>query len=392
MTGSGAQFTEFVTQYPGHPQAAAAQGTHRRTYYRQREYRRAMGEYQRPWTRTQAAQVSKTLLKIGLCQRALGDGAHANHRAQVIKQFPKATRPGPARSWRRGRQWSLGRLKSGMAVCYTDFHPVEPTDKPMSATDERIRMETGDAPRRLSLGDAAYPANLREIQTPPGRLYVRGALAGDDALAVAIVGARAATPYGVAVAERLAADLAARGVTVVSGLARGVDLPPQGAPGRRRTDDPVLGSGVDVIHPRESPPRERDRSVRCDRVAVRAGDAAVVRIFPSPQPRDRRAVAGSGGRRSGREERLVDHGRAGGRAWSRGHGRARASDEPAERGSTPAHRTAPLIGAGRTSSTAFTLARPRQTDECHDRHHGLAWPRQSRPGQHADRHVEDESC
>jgi DNA processing protein len=140
-----------------------------------------------------------------------------------------------------------------MAVCYTDFRPVEPTDKPMSATDERIRMETGDAPRRLSLGDAAYPANLREIQTPPGRLYVRGALAGDDALAVAIVGARAATPYGVAVAERLAADLAARGVTVVSGLARGVDSAAhRGALRAGGRTIAVLGSGVDVIYPPEN--------------------------------------------------------------------------------------------------------------------------------------------
>jgi DNA processing protein len=83
----------------------------------------------------------------------------------------------------------------------------------MDTTRERIRTETGRAPTLITIGDTAYPANLREIQAPPERLYVRGALVEDDALAIAVVGSRAATPYGLAVAERLGADLAARGVT-----------------------------------------------------------------------------------------------------------------------------------------------------------------------------------
>jgi len=140
-----------------------------------------------------------------------------------------------------------------MAVCYTDFHSVEPTDEAMNATRERIRTETGRAPTQVALGDAAYPANLREIQAPPARLYVRGALAEDDALAIAIVGSRAATPYGLAVAERLGADLAARGVTVVSGLARGIDSAAhRGALRAGGRTIAVLGSGVDVIYPPEN--------------------------------------------------------------------------------------------------------------------------------------------
>ena len=73
-----------------------------------------------------------------------------------------------------------------------------------------------------------YPALLRAVPSPPA-LWVRGALAADDALAVAIVGARRATPYGLATAERVAAELAARGVTIVSGFARGIDVvyPPE---------------------------------------------------------------------------------------------------------------------------------------------------------------------
>jgi DNA processing protein len=140
-----------------------------------------------------------------------------------------------------------------MRVCYTDFHAVDQTDKAMSATRERIRNETDRAPRQIPLGDTAYPANLREIHAPPARLYVRGTLAEDDALAVAIVGSRAATPYGVAVAERLAADLAARGVTVVSGLARGIDSAAhRGALRAGGRTIAVLGSGVDVIYPPEN--------------------------------------------------------------------------------------------------------------------------------------------
>jgi len=70
--------------------------------------------------------------------------------------------------------------------------------------------------------DPMYPALLATIPSPPA-LDVRGTLEAADALAIAIVGARAATAYGVEVAESLAADLASRGVTIVSGLARGID-------------------------------------------------------------------------------------------------------------------------------------------------------------------------
>jgi tol-pal system protein YbgF len=94
------EFTEFVTQYPAHPQAAAAQNYIGDAYYRQREYRQALGEYQKTVdTYTQAAQVSEALLKIGLCQRALGDGARAKTSwEQVIRQFPKSDAARQART------------------------------------------------------------------------------------------------------------------------------------------------------------------------------------------------------------------------------------------------------------------------------------------------------
>jgi DNA processing protein len=107
--------------------------------------------------------------------------------------------------------------------------------------------------RVVRLTDPEYPALLRSMSLPPPFLVVRGALAREDSLAVALVGSRRATAYGVRAAEKLAGDLAARGVTVVSGFARGVDtaahLGAVRAGGRTLA---VLGSGVDVVYPPEN--------------------------------------------------------------------------------------------------------------------------------------------
>jgi DNA processing protein len=104
--------------------------------------------------------------------------------------------------------------------------------------------------KRLQPGDPDYPALLDVVPAPPA-LWVRGALVAADALAVAIVGARRATPYGVA--EQLAAELAARGVTIVSGFARGIDTAAhRGALAAGGRTLAVLGSGVDVVYPSEN--------------------------------------------------------------------------------------------------------------------------------------------
>jgi DNA processing protein len=109
----------------------------------------------------------------------------------------------------------------------------------------------------LRPGDPRYPALLRAIPSAPA-LYVRGELHADDALAIAIVGSRRCTPYGIAATEQLASDLAARGVTIVSGLARGIDTAAHrsalAAGGRTLA---VLGCGVDVVYPRENVPLAR---------------------------------------------------------------------------------------------------------------------------------------
>lgn len=100
--------------------------------------------------------------------------------------------------------------------------------------------------------DEAYPHRLKEIDQPPPVLYLRGTLAPEDEWAVAIVGTRGITSYGRQVTAELAGGLARRGVTVVSGLARGVDAEAHkaclAAGGRTLA---ILGSGVDHIYPPE---------------------------------------------------------------------------------------------------------------------------------------------
>lgn len=94
------EFTEFVTQFPTHPQAAAAQNYIGEAFYRQRDFRQAATEFQKTVDNyTQATPVSEALLKIGLCQRVLGDAAAARAAwEQVIKQFPKTDAARQART------------------------------------------------------------------------------------------------------------------------------------------------------------------------------------------------------------------------------------------------------------------------------------------------------
>jgi DNA processing protein len=134
-------------------------------------------------------------------------------------------------------------------------------DKPGERTALLVRASA--AIRRAERGglapvfwdEASYPVSLTTIVDPPPVLWTRGS---PDVLrrpSVAIVGARAASPYGLSVAERLAADLTVAGVVVVSGLARGVDSAAhRGALDAAGATVAVLGSGADVIYPPEHAP------------------------------------------------------------------------------------------------------------------------------------------
>lgn len=105
----------------------------------------------------------------------------------------------------------------------------------------------------LRHGDALYPPALRAIEEAPVFLWVRGTLAPQDEIAVGIVGTRNITEYGRGMAARIARDLAAQGITVVSGLAVGVDTAAhKGALDGGGRTLACCGCGLDIIYPREN--------------------------------------------------------------------------------------------------------------------------------------------
>ncbi len=105
----------------------------------------------------------------------------------------------------------------------------------------------------LTWNDEGYPRRLKEIHQPPPVLYVRGEITPQDEWAVAIVGTRRMTPYGRQVTEEVAAFLARNGITVISGLALGVDsVSHQACLKAGGRSIAVLGSGVDIIYPTEN--------------------------------------------------------------------------------------------------------------------------------------------
>lgn len=107
--------------------------------------------------------------------------------------------------------------------------------------------------RVMTRWDSDYPTNLRDIYDPPAILFVRGRIAREDTKAAAIVGTRNPTRYGREMAEAISRGLARSGVTIISGLARGIDTTCHRAALKEggRTIG-VLGCGLDVVYPREN--------------------------------------------------------------------------------------------------------------------------------------------
>ncbi len=105
----------------------------------------------------------------------------------------------------------------------------------------------------ISIDDPFYPPRLKEIYDPPLILRVRGNLEALTKPGIAMVGTRHPTPYGSGMAERLATDLAAQGLVIISGMARGVDTAShRGAISAKGKTVAVFGTGVDVIYPKEN--------------------------------------------------------------------------------------------------------------------------------------------
>jgi DNA processing protein len=130
--------------------------------------------------------------------------------------------------------------------------------------------------RLVMLGDQDYPRLLSETVDPPVMLYLKGTLSLPELPLLAVVGARKATPYGLAVAKELSRGLAENGWGVVSGMARGVDAAAQaGCLDANGYTLAVLGCGVNICYPRENE-RLRDR--------IQASGGIISELPPAASP------------------------------------------------------------------------------------------------------------
>ncbi|HWJ48842.1 MAG TPA: DNA-processing protein DprA, partial [Candidatus Udaeobacter sp.] len=127
------------------------------------------------------------------------------------------------------------------------------TGKSMELAREEFARAADAGVTVLSVADASYPPRLKEIYDPPAILYVRGDPEVLTQPGIAVVGTRHPTPYGSGMAERLACDLAAQGLVIISGMARGVDTAShRGAISAKGKTVAVFGTSVDVIYPKEN--------------------------------------------------------------------------------------------------------------------------------------------
>ncbi|RMF44842.1 MAG: DNA-protecting protein DprA [Planctomycetota bacterium] len=158
----------------------------------------------------------------------------------------------------------------------TDVDGVSPTlAARMRSADARQRaQQVADQCRELGIAillpeDPEFPRLLREIPDPPMVLFYRGQWSPSDAMAIAIVGTRGATQYGRSQAELLARSLARAGLTIVSGLARGIDAAAHHAAleAEGRTIA-VQAGGIDAIYP----PQHRELAGRIERAGVIVGE------------------------------------------------------------------------------------------------------------------------
>ncbi len=127
------------------------------------------------------------------------------------------------------------------------------TGQSLALAQEELAKATAAGAQVVVMDNPAYPSQLKQIYDPPLVLYVRGNVAALTGPGIAMVGTRHPTPYGLGMAERLGCDLAARGLVIFSGLARGVDTAAhRGAIFAKGKTVAVLGTGVDVIYPKEN--------------------------------------------------------------------------------------------------------------------------------------------
>lgn len=144
--------------------------------------------------------------------------------------------------------------RSDLAAAGLDQHAVRLIADRRGSIDPDVEMAdlAKEGVAALTWNDPTYPTRLKEIDDPPPVIYVRGHLAPSDELAIAVVGTRRPTPYGRQVAEEIAQQLATNRLTIVSGLARGVDAIAHRAAlqsGGRTVA--VMACGLDLVYPPE---------------------------------------------------------------------------------------------------------------------------------------------
>jgi len=127
-----------------------------------------------------------------------------------------------------------------------------PNADPGKEAESQCRLLARSGATLITLNDSRYPPLLKELADAPPFLFLKGTL-HPNALAIALVGSRQASPYGINTATRLAGELAGQGATVVSGLARGIDAAAhRGALDAGGQTIGVLGCGIDVVYPAEN--------------------------------------------------------------------------------------------------------------------------------------------
>ena len=176
------------------------------------------------------------------------------------------------------------RLPAAVAQAIHSKEPLREAEKELAAVRK-------DGCRLLHWDEAEYPRLLRETYDPPPLLYVRGNAELLAKHAISMVGTRRPTPYGNQMAERLARELAERGLVVVSGMARGIDSSShKGALAAVRGQTvAVLGTGLDVVYPKEN--RKLYAQI-AERGAVISEFALGTQPFPQNFPIRNRIIAG----------------------------------------------------------------------------------------------------
>jgi DNA processing protein len=165
------------------------------------------------------------------------------------------------------------------------------TGEAARAADAELEKLDATGAAILTYRDEAYPERLRQIYDPPALLWMRGDASLLSRAIIAVVGTRHPTPYGTGMAEKLSRDLALRGITILSGMARGVDTAAhKGAIAAGRPTVAVWGTGVDVVYPKENKSLAEQ---------IVAGGGAILSelplgTFPAPQnfPRRNRILSG----------------------------------------------------------------------------------------------------